>query len=218
MYKKLRLATTLLCFFGLSGYAHAITVNFDFTGECDDCAFAGNPGDPGFNPLNDGLTETVTARLSIDGLSVDNGMIDYRGAGNVTFTYNGSSLVNSFAMADPYTFSTGLLTTGAVADGFEFRLSSTQNYTDPNNPISFDFPNFCTGLGEQVLGFGDCNFVGDITFLLDSNGNWSISGMGAADIGTNGQFAVSTVPVPGAVILFASGLIGLVGFTRRRTA
>ncbi len=218
MNKPLQFTTTLLFFFGLSSYAQAITINFNFTGECDDCAFMGDPDDAGFNPLNDGLTETVSASLSIDGLSVDsNGMIDYLGAGDVRFTYNGSSLINAFTMADPYSFSSGLLTSGAVENDFEFKLSSTQNFSDPGNPVPFDFPDFCTDLGQQVLESG-CNAIGDITFKLDSLGNWSIEGAVASDIGGSGQFTVSAVPLPGAFALFASGFLGLIGLMRRRAA
>lgn len=217
MNKLLRLVTTLLFLFGLSGYAHAITVDFDFTGECDDCAFNGVPGSEGFDPLNDGLTETVTGTLSIDGLSVDgNGMID-SGEGTVTFTYNGSSLINPFTMGSPYLFTPGLLPSGEVADGFEFQYASTENLADPNNPVFFDFPNFCTPLGEQVLEFG-CGGVGDITFTLDSVGNWSIEGASPADVGSDGQLVESAVPIPAAVYLFGSGFLGLLGIARRKAA
>jgi len=214
MNKYIKLATASLLLTGLTGYAHALTINFDFTGECDDCAFVGDTEDEGFDPLNDGLTQTVTGRLSLEGVSVNNGMIDYTGAGVTTFTYNGSSLLNPFTLGDPYIFTSGLTTSGAVADGFEFRYSSTQNLTDPNNPQSFNFPNFCTDLGQSVVG--QCHGIGDITFRLDSNGDWSISGIGAADIGGSGQFTVSAVPIPGAVVLFTSGLLGLTGIARRR--
>lgn len=216
MNKLLGLATASLLLSGLSGYVHAITVDFDFTGECDDCAFVGDPVDEGFDPLNDGLTQTVSGRLSIDGLSVDSeGMIDYTGAGSVSFAYNGSNLINPFTMSDPYVFSPGLLTTGAVADGFEFRYSSTQNLADPDNPVNFDFPNFCTDLGQSVIDFG-CQNIGDITFRLKSTGEWSISGTQPSDIGGSGQFSVSAVPVPAAAWLFGSGLVGLIGLARRK--
>lgn len=218
MNKLLRLVTTSWFLFALSGYAHAITIDFDFTGECDDCAFNGAPGGEGFDPLNDGLTETVTGTLSIDGLSVDsNGMIDYTGVGTVTFTYNGSSLINPFTMGSPYLFTSGLLTSGEVANGFEFQYASTENLADPNNPVFFNFPNFCTPLGEQVLGFG-CDGVGDITFTLDSVGNWSIDGVSPSDVGTNGQLVVSAVPIPAAVYLFGSGFLGLLGIARRKAS
>jgi len=216
MNKIIQSAIALLFIFSLSSYVQAITVTFNFTGECDDCAFSGNPGDVGFNPLNDGLTETVNATLSIVGLDEINGMIGNSGAGTVVFSYGGSSLLNPFTMADPYTFSNGLMTNGQIASGFEFRISSSVNYADPSNPVNFDFPNFCTALGEQVLRPGSCDFIGDITFLLNDAGNWNISGTQPEDIGTNGQFSV--VPIPGAIVLFASGFIGLIGFARRKKA
>ena len=217
MNRFLGLATASLLLSGMSGYAHALTVDFDFTGECDDCAFTGDPAKAGFDPLDDGLTQTVSGRLSLVGVSVDSKGAITRGSGSVSFTYNGSSLLNPFTLGDPYVFSLGLLDTGAVADGFEFRYSSTDNITDPANPIGASFPNYCTDLGQLVLDFG-CQGIGDITFRLNSAGDWSISGTGASDIGGSGQFSVSAVPVPAAVWLFGSGLVGLIGLARRKKA
>ena len=42
-----------------------------FTGQCDDCAFIGNPTDPGFDPLNDGLFETVNATLNLSDVTLN---------------------------------------------------------------------------------------------------------------------------------------------------
>ena len=148
----------------LSPVAHALTLTLSFSGECDDCAFSGDPNDEGFNALGDGLTQSVTARLIMDGLSMDSGnVIDYTGSGTVIFEYDGSSLINPFTMHDPYLFTPGLKTDGTVINGGSFHLASTQNITDPADPLSFDFPNFCTSLGQAVLGEENCSFVGDVS-------------------------------------------------------
>ncbi len=219
MYKSISRAALFLCLFSLSIYAQAFTVTFNFTGECDDCAFSGSPSDEGFDPLNDGLTETVTGQLIIDGVDVDpsTGMIDYRGVGSVMFHYDGSSLINPFTMGGPHAFSDGLLTSGDVASGYTFNYWSTQNLADPANPISFNFPNFYTPLGAEVLCLGGiCTPVGNIGFHLSSDGSWSITAIGAADIGGSGQLTPSSVPLPGALLLFGSGIIGFFGAARRR--
>jgi len=50
--------------------AQAASLVFNFTGECDDCAFSGSPADAGFDPLGDGLTETVTGTLVLPNVGV----------------------------------------------------------------------------------------------------------------------------------------------------
>jgi hypothetical protein len=197
---------------------NAANFEFDFFGECDDCAFFGNPVDADFDPFDDGLTESVSGSLILTGLSVDsNGLIEYGGNGTATFSYKGSSLINPFTISDPFLFTHGLMESGEVQSGSVFTFSSSQNVTDPGNPLSFDFPSFCTGLGQQVLGFG-CSGIGLVSFDLDSAGNWSIFGEEAFDIGGSGQLVLSTVPVPAAVWLFGTALIGLVGFGKRKAA
>ena len=228
MYKSIRQIAFFLCLVSLSFQAQAYTATFNFTGECDDCAFLGNPSDPGFNPLNDGLTETVTGQLIISDLNINptTGDVEYWGTGSVVFHYHGSSLINPFTMGSPYLFTAGLMQNGNVTPGSTFSYASTQNMADPNNPVSFSFPNFYTPLGLEVLGPG-CNegeescpepIIGDITFSLDSEGNWSITGDMPSDIGFSGSLTPAAVPLPGALIMFGSGIIGLFGAVRRRRA
>ncbi len=227
MDKTIRQIALFLCLSGLSIHAQAFTATYDFTGECDDCAFAGNPTDPEFNPIGDGITETVTGQLIIDGLDIDpdTGEIEHRGTGSVVFHYHGSSLINPFTMGSPYTFTSVLMPSGEVAAGNVFRYYSTENLADPENPVSFNFPDFYTPLGLQVLGLGSgCNegdfcpapSIGDIWFELDSEGDWSITGLTPSDIGSGGQLTPAPVPLPGAFIMFGSGIIGLLGAVRRR--
>lgn len=60
--------------------------------------------------------------------------------------------------------------------------------------------------------------IGTILQLLQRDGNAaSLATVGTAFLNqANGHFVVSAVPVPAAVVLFATGVIGLVGLARRR--
>ena len=190
---------------------------FNFTGECDDCAFSGDPTDAMFDPLNDGLTETVTATLILTGISLSpDGLIEYRGAGDARFNYHGSSLINAFTLFDPFLFTTALTPTGQVQPGNEFIFESSQNAANPD--ISFRFSDFCTPLGRQVLdrgGFGACDNIGLVGFSLDSVGNFAVFGNVASDIGTGGGFTTQ-VSEPATIWLFGSALLGLFGASRFR--
>lgn len=211
------LATALFCSGVFAADANALDITFDFSGECDDCAFSGLLSDPGFDPIGDGMTESVSATLTLIGVSVTGGgLIDYLGAGTATFSYNGSSLINPFTMTDPFLFTTDLTTSGAVQPGGTFEFGSSQNATNPGPPVSFDFPNFCTSLGQQVLGSSACSSIGLVYFQLDSSGSWSIAGEQAADVGGGGQFVVSDVPEPGSVALLGLGPVGLACIRRRQ--
>ena len=211
--KNFAMGATALVFVSVFAVnANAASYVFNFTGECDDCAFVGNPSDAGFDPLDDGLTQTVTATLSLSNAVTESGVLNNRG--NATFAYSGSSLINPFSMSDPYEFTSALLPSGQVQAGEVFYFRSSVNNASPN---VFDFPNFCTDLGETVIDSGNCNDIGLVSFALDSDGSWSIFGEQAFDVGSGGQFtAIGAVPVPAAAWLFGSGMLGLMGFVRRR--
>lgn len=218
MFRKLLMTTVSLLLLGLNVNAEATTLTFDFTGDCDDCAFAGNPLDQNFNPFDDGLTQSVTGSLRLEGVSFVNGVID--NVQNLVFEYNGSNLINPFALDDPFLRTLQNLdpTTGMVLPGLELTISSSSNVNNPFNVFPDPaFPNFCTSLGLDVLGLSACEGVEMVTFALDSEGNFSISGTPGFDIGTGGTLTpVSPVPLPAAFWFFGTALIGLFGVTRKR--
>jgi len=216
MFRKLLVAAVSLVLLGLNANAQASTLNFTFTGECDDCAFMGNPSDEDFDPLGDGLTQTVTANLRFDGVTITNGAIT--SAEGFLFEYGGSSLINPFAFNDAFLdTSFNLLATGDVVPDNVLILSSSSN---PNSEFDFNFPDFCTAQGQLVFGeSGDsgCSSVGIVEFMLDSEGNFSVSGTEAFDIGVGGTLTpVSAVPLPAAFWFFGSALLGLIGVGRKR--
>lgn len=88
------------------------------------------------------------------------------------------------------------------------------------------FSNFLNPAGTDTLGGsipgarrGSAD-IDSILYLLERQNPGAATSL--AQVGTaflnsaNGHFAVSAVPVPAAVVLFATGVIGLVGIARRR--
>ena len=69
-----RSGTFLAAFLLASAFAipaNAATFDFAFTAQCDDCAFTGDPSDPDFDPIDDGLFETVSGTLRLTDVSLN---------------------------------------------------------------------------------------------------------------------------------------------------
>lgn len=188
--------------------ANAATFDFNFTAQCDDCAFTGDPSDAGFDPIDDGLFETVTGTLRLTDVSLNvDGFIEVDSNNFDSFTYDGSSLINAFTFDDAFVIRGLLSPSGQVQPAEALRLETS----DGSGGV-FDFPDFCTPLGVEVLG---CDSdIGLVTFELDSAGSWSVSGEVAFDVGVNGQLVA--VPEPTSATLLGLGLAGI-AFARRRT-
>lgn len=202
------LLTCVVLFIALhASVASAAIVEFNFSGQCDDCAFAGDPGDPGFDPFDDGLFQPVsgTVRL-VDPVTNGDGLIEVDSGNFHSFSYSGSNLINPFSFDDAFLIR-GLLTPdGAVHPSEALHLETSDG---PGG--SFDFPNFCTELGAAVLE--GCGGVGLVTFELTADGDWSIAGTEAFDVGVGGS--LSLVPLPGALYLMCAG-VAVLGLRRRR--
>jgi hypothetical protein len=82
-------------------------------------------------------------------------------------------------------------------------------------------PSSSGSLGMLPAGKQGFSTVDNLLYLLTRNvgsgttNNNSLALVATASI-VNGHFVVSAVPVPAAVVLFATGVIGLVGIARRR--
>lgn len=184
------------------------TFDFVFTGQCDDCAFTGDPGDPNFDPLDDGLFEQISGTLRLTDITLSPaGVIDVSSSNFGSFEYDGSNLLNAFTFTDPFIITGELSASGLVQPGTPLRIETSAG----------DFSNFCTALGEQVLAADGvfCDVIGIASFQLDSAGVWSISGSEPFDVGVGGQLTPIPEPVSGA--LLGLGLLGA-GFAHRRRA
>lgn len=134
---------------------------------------------------------------------------------------------NDDSVYEKVSFLTG---SGFFTDRFSIDTAGTYKVT----LTDFEFPNPLAEAGLNITSatesFGSLISAGSFTFDADP-GNYYLSFFGSApDLGQYGieiaQFGivisppgeVSTVPVPAAAWLFGSGLIGLVGVIRRKTA
>ncbi len=205
-----KLLATISLVGGLAANANAMpTFDFTFTGQCDDCAFLGDPSDLDFDPLDDGEFQTVTGTLRLTDVSTNvDGFIEVDSNNFDSFTYGGSSLLNAFTFDDAFLIQGLLSPSGLVQPAEALRLRSSDGTDGP-----FDFGDFCTPLGEQVIG--DCSGVGIVTFELDSTGSWFVEGELPSDVGVGGTLVL--VPEPGTAAVLGLGLLG-VGFARRRSA
>ena len=139
------------------------------------------------------------AMTPIDGLSLSGSM---DGIYNLS-TNNNAFLSESNSYADPSGSITGFIGSGA----WGYTLGSTAAWGP-------GFNNSLTGLnGGMKMSFAAIDLPTDGVSMSTFAGTWSVN---AANGTLN--YTVSAVPVPAAVWLFGSGLLGLVGISRRKKA
>ena len=127
------------------------------------------------------------------------------------------------------------LTDGALGSDPSFTRDDNPTVTDPTKRVEVlsdklagaAFGNFGGLSGPAVVGSLSfiANAGGDAVFSLGASTSASIGGFFSAvsfseqfPVFTGTTVSVSAVPVPAAVWLFGSGLVGLIGVARRRAA
>jgi hypothetical protein len=186
------LATALLMGLALPAPASAgVTMTtYNFYGLCDDCLGPGGPATVPFlsENTNDGLFSPVTGTLML---------VDYTPgtplqlANLVSFTYDGSSIIDPFTVNTFLGVSGSLDMTGNVLSSFNLGWDGSLS---PEVPVACE-PGFECGL------------------LVLTDGIWIIGAF--ADFGIDGTFAGAPIPEPGTLALFGLGLASL-GFARRK--
>lgn len=142
------------------------------------------------------------------------------GSGNPTLVANPS--LNLFSNVDGYLYGNNQLTTNGSNMGVNLNGSAAATPADGvavyfTSGISSDWATsetsfLSTGKVGQSLGFYDLtgNAGVNVTATKYAGATWTL-----ASNGTLG-YSVSQVPVPAAIWLFGSGLLGLVGISRRK--
>ncbi len=129
-------------------------------------------------------------------------------AGSMDGIYNFATNNNAFlGSSNSYAAPSGSIT-GFIGGGWGYTLGSGAAW-------GAGFNNSLTGLsGGMKMSFAAIDLGTDAVSMNTFAGTWSVN----AANGTLNYTTVSAVPVPAAVWLFGSGLLGLVGISRRKKA
>lgn len=157
-----------------------------------------------FNFTQSGFGEGAVVTGMFIGNDLDgNGQLSSRNneVSDFTMQFSGNSHISPFVLQSVGSNSFGLvydLNDGALGDGISLDIEGIG--------IISDFYTYYTGVGpgggECGIGIA-CGFVSDLV-------NGPISG-------SSQLVLVSTVPIPTALLLFSSGLIGLIGIGRNKS-
>jgi hypothetical protein len=113
---------------------------------------------------------------------------------------------------NPATMSCNSLPANYSCNVGSFQYDGSGNYTDQADPSNFGNANRFSSFSFTLLGYNEADFV------TNSNGNLFATHV-YLDTGDTGfAFGGQVVPVPAAVWLFGSGLLGLIGLARRKKA
>jgi hypothetical protein len=92
-----------------------------------------------------------------------------------------------------------------------FTYDGSGNYTDEADPKNFSVNNRLPSFSFTLEGFNEADFIANIP-----QGHLFATHVSLDDGSTGFAYGGTVVPVPAAVWLFGSGLIGLVGLARRK--
>ena len=183
------------------------------------------------------MTEAVALGLgagSVQAASFDMTFMDFPGSTNSTVVGTVDTTAGTGTFTSGATPFFGHAWTGTVTAGFETAGAGSWNYTMGTGASATGTYNFTLAAGQVAMGIlFDWNTSSGIPVLnimnadgsgVDIDGDGTLGTTMAAGpfagspVGFAGQAQVSAVPVPAAVWLFGSGLMGLVGVARRRKA
>jgi hypothetical protein len=96
--------------------------------------------------------------------------------------------------------------------------SDARNLIPTADALSFtSFFGTTDTLASSLSGRRGSADMASLLYLLQRDiGTQNLAQVGTAILNANNHFVISAVPVPAAVVLFATGVIGLVGIARRR--
>ena len=135
--------------------------------------------------------------------------------GTISLSKDFSNTVSG-AFSDTYTFNTSLPSTvGVSATNVAVKFSGNifgeiSNFAGTLNGVALEFSTATVGNAIAKFLVGNVSGATDYTLVLSGN-----AGNGAS---YGGSIAVAPVPVPAAVWLFGSALMGMLGVSRRKKA
>lgn len=137
-------------------------------------------------------------------------------------TYNGALEINSMQPADTFSV-TNIAANSAVDDTLEFTFSGFPSVLSISNTLPQGWNSFSISLWDNAGFVGAAlasasGTVGDIAFQVALNAGtyfFHVQGETGSRLGTY-QVGVYATPIPAAIWLFGSALMGLVGFSRRK--
>jgi len=154
---------------------------------------------------------------------------------SVTLTDNGNDVDITVTAIDPSLKVAGLgfnlagnpasITCSSLPTDYSCNVGSFQydgsgNYTDQADPSTFGASNRYSSFSFTLLGFNEADFIPNVPEgnLFSTHVYTDIINPVSGNPYTGFAFGGTVVPVPAAVWLFGSSLIGLAGLARRKTA
>ena len=199
--------SAMICLFSVSGMASAASVNYVVNGDFEASQLQNNAW--GVFGAIDGWTKTEG-----DGIEVQNGNIGGSKA------YSGNQKVELDSHSNSGMSQDIKLDAGDYLLSFAY-CGRTDNANANTNSITYSF--LKTGIPEQTIsgvsgdGWKVFNFYFNLADVTTITLNFKAVGTSDSLGGYLDAVSVTSVPVPPAVWLFGSALMGLVGVARRQT-
>lgn len=242
-----KLLTGTILFALLSTSAQADIINFDFTGRLVVAGMYGDIVGPAYTPIAASLQYDTTSGIGASSLSItmEDGFLGMPATfHDISMTKQTATIITGNVFVDwganqnmPLHVEwdgTGLFNAISQGLGVGDVLSGNMLYHDNNGNKVFDAGidtvrdtdlGSATPYSDSLQLYGDTQGPAPLAATINSMGlgnDTPFPGIrGYLDIGSGNSMhvtSVSSVPVPAAVWLLGSGLIGLVGMARRRTA